>query len=105
RVLFRSRTDSFPFFRSTLLASDSIGLTQFDATRLEEEAGNVIELELDAEKFPNLMGRHMIGIVCRRDTQPSPARQALIKETRSLTAIAATAPTAAPAANTPPTPQ
>lgn len=82
------RTDSFYFFRSTLVASDCIGLTRYDAARLEKESGNVIELPLDEAKQAHLLGTHMIGIVYRRETALSTASQALIKEIRNLTGLA-----------------
>lgn len=71
------RTDSFHFFRTTLTASDCIGLTRFDAARPETEAGNVVELSLDGA---NLLGAHRIGIMRRKDTPPTTAAQALINE-------------------------
>ncbi len=79
------RTDSFYFFRSTLIASDCIGLTRYDAARLEKGSGNVVELPLDESNQAHLLGPMMIGIVYRRDTALSPASQALIKEIRRLT--------------------
>ncbi|MBL0422661.1 LysR family transcriptional regulator [Ramlibacter sp. AW1] len=82
------RTDSFHFFRSTLVASDCIGLTRYDAARIEKEAGNVIELPLHAADQESWLGTHMIGIVYRRDTEPSTASQALIGEIRKLAAQA-----------------
>lgn len=79
------RTDSFYFFRSTLVASDCIGLTRYDAARLEKEAGNVVELPLDEANLAHLLGSHMIGIVHRRNTTLSTASQALIREIAHLT--------------------
>ena len=79
------RTDSFYFFRSTLIASDCIGLTRYDSARLEKGTGNVVELPLDKANQAHLLGTHMIGIVYRRDTTLSTASQALIKEIRNLT--------------------
>ncbi|MDX3904469.1 MAG: LysR substrate-binding domain-containing protein [Pigmentiphaga sp.] len=79
------RTDSFYFFRSTLVASDCIGLTRYDSARLEKDTGNVVELPLHASIRAQLLGTHTIGIVYRRDTALSIASQALIKEIRSLT--------------------
>lgn len=78
------RTDSFHFFRTTLIASDCIGLTRYDAARLEKESGNVIELPLDMTHQANLLGSHMIGIVYRRETALSAASMALITEIRKL---------------------
>lgn len=79
------RTDSFHFFRSTLVASDCVGLTRYDAARSEKQAGNVIELPLSATDSSTLLGSHMIGVVYRRETQLSTASEALIKEIRKLT--------------------
>lgn len=79
------RTDSFHFFRSTLVTSDCIGLTRYDAARIEKEAGNVIELPLEASDPGQMLGTHMIGIVYRRDTALSTASQALVAEIRKLT--------------------
>ncbi|CAN5482011.1 LysR substrate-binding domain-containing protein [soil metagenome] len=82
------RTDSFYFFRTTLIASECIGLTRFDAARLERGTGSVIELPLGGAAKDLLPGEHMIGIVYRRETALSTASQALIKEIRSLTEAA-----------------
>ncbi len=79
------RTDSFHFFRTTLLASDCVGLTRYDAARLEQEAGNVIEIPLGADAAERLTGSHMIGIVYRRGSSLSMASQALVREIRKLT--------------------
>ena len=79
------RTDSFYFFRSTLIASDCIGLTRYDAARLEKDTGNIVELPLDEPKLSHLLGSHMVGIVYRRDTELSTASRALIAEIEQLT--------------------
>jgi len=71
------RTDSFHFFRSTLTASDCIGLTRYDAARPETEAGKVVELPLKQAK---LLGAHRIGIMRRKDTPLTTAAQALVTE-------------------------
>lgn len=89
------RTDSFHFFRATLAASDCIGLTRFDVTRLERDAGHIVELPLDEARLTDLLGSHMIGIVHRRNTALSAASQALIREITTLTAQAL-GPQAAP---------
>ena len=79
------RADSFHFFRTTLAASDCIGLTRFDVTRLEKEAGSMVELPLDEAHMARLLGSHMIGMVHRRDAALSSASQALMQEIRTLT--------------------
>jgi DNA-binding transcriptional LysR family regulator len=89
------RTDSFHFFRATLAASDCIGLTRFDVTRLERDAGHIVELPLDEARLTDLLGSHMIGIVHRRNTALSAASEALIREITTLTAQAL-GPQAAP---------
>ena len=79
------RADSFFFFRSTLVASDCIGLARYDAVRVEKESGNVVELPLDEANLAHLLGSHMVGFVRRRDSMPSAASQALMREIAQLT--------------------
>jgi DNA-binding transcriptional LysR family regulator len=90
------RTDSFYFFRTSLLASDCIGLTRYDAARLAQKAGHVVELPLASMKGLQLGGSHMIGIVHRREHALSAASKALIKEIRQLTHAAGAAPKSGP---------
>ena len=78
------RTDSFHFFRSTLVASECIGLSRFDSARLERDTGNVVELPILSRGRARLLASHMIGIVYRRDTMLSTASQALIREIKQL---------------------
>jgi DNA-binding transcriptional LysR family regulator len=79
------RTDSFHFFRATLAASDCIGLTRLDVTRLDKDAGDIVELPLEETPLNRLLGSHMIGIVHRRNAALSAASQALVREITTLT--------------------
>ncbi|VCU71967.1 Hydrogen peroxide-inducible genes activator [Pigmentiphaga humi] len=79
------RTDSFYFFRSTLVASDCIGLARYDSARLEKHTGNIVELPLQPAVRKKLLSTHLIGVAYRRDTMLSTASKALIQEIRHLT--------------------
>ena len=64
-------------------------------TRLEKDAGHIVELPLDDARPADLLGSHMIGIVHRRNTALSAASQALIREITTLTEQALGRPAAA----------
>lgn len=72
------RSDSSQLLKSAVLASDAVGLTRFDVSRADIEAGVLCEIRVD--HGIEALGKHTMGLIYRRHAELSAVSRLFIAE-------------------------